>query len=253
MVDLQLAEVATPDKLADHSDRLAERKLDGVRCYTENGRLHTRSGRDVTASFPEIDAPDHHILDGELVTADMEFESALRRVQTEKGFAVEMLAKRFPAMLVVFDVLAVNDGDVREKPLTERQELLGPSIPDDAGMVQATAHDDPTALWDRATAEGWEGIMLKDPDAPYRGGRGDGWLKLKDWSRDTFPIIDTETTENGGFVVLVEIGADEPQKVVVNGRDDQATVQNGVDAAEIQYLERSPDGRLRKPSFKGIA
>lgn len=252
-MDLQLAEAATPDDLPDYAEWLAERKLDGVRAYTSEGHLFTRSGRDVTASFPEVSPPEHHVFDGELVTHDFQFETAVRRANTERPFAVEMLSDAFPATFVVFDVLEVNGGDVREQPLTERQALVGPSIPDDAGMVQITTHDDAAALWEQATAEEWEGIMLKDPDAAYDGGRGDGWLKVKNWSEATFPIVGHEYTDNDGFVIFVDHGDDDPQKVVVNGQDDQAAVESGADEAEVQYLERSKNGRLRKPSVKGVA
>lgn len=253
--DLQLCETATPDDIQTYADDgwLAERKLDGVRCLARSGRLLTRSGNDVTASFPEIDPPEAHTFDGELVTTNFQFESILRRVQTEQPFQVDMLAERFPARLVVFDALSVNGESVRDEPLTERHALLEPSVPTDAGIITATAHADPVALWETARNDGWEGIILKDPNAPYRGERSAGWLKVKDWNEATFPVVRTETTDNGGFVVLIDIGTDELQKVVVNGQDDQRELQNGVDAVEVQYLERSPDDRLRKPSFKGVA
>lgn len=252
--ELQLAEAANPADLPDYADWIAERKLDGVRVYTRNGRLHTRSGRDVTASFPEIDAPEHHVLDGEIVTTDFRFETANRRVQTERPFKVEMLAETRPAMLVVFDALYINDGDVRERPLTERQELIGPSLPSESGLTQITSHDDAGALWEQAETEEWEGIMLKDPDAPYRAGRGDRWLKVKNWNEAAFRILDYEHTDNDGFVIFVDSGKSaDPQKVAVNGRDDQTAVQAGAKRAEVQFLERTDDGRLRKPSFKGVA
>lgn len=250
-VDLQLCKTASPDGLP--TEGLAERKLDGVRAYTRDGRLYTRNGNDVTAQFPEIDPPEHHVLDGEVITGDFSFESALRRVQTEDGFKIDLLADRFPAVLVVFDALAVNGSDVRDRPLHERKELLGPSIPDDRGLVEISTHTDPAGLWQQATTEAWEGIVVKDPASPYRGTRSDDWQKVKHWNEDTFPVVGYEHTDNDGFVVYVDIGADDPQKVVVNGEDAQAAVRTGADAAEIQYLERTPSDRLRKPSFKGVA
>lgn len=252
-MELALAEAITPDDLDDYLDRVAEPKLDGVRCYTEGGRLFTRSGRDVTAAFPEIDAPDAHVLDGELIVSGGGFRTVNRRVQTEDRFAIELLEQKHPARLVVFDALRINGGDVTDKPLTERQALIEPSLPSGSGLIHVVTYDDPLDLWDRAVDNEWEGIMVKDPDAPYEGGRGRDWLKVKRWSEDAFPVVGHEHTDNDGFVIYVDIGTDEPQKVVVNGRDDQTEVEAGIDAAEIQYLERSVNGRLRKPSFKGVA
>lgn len=252
MTDLALCEPATPGEIEAHTDWLAERKIDGVRVLAEQGRLLTRSGRDVTASFPEIDPPEHHTLDGEVITANFDFETTLRRVQTEDSFKVELLAERYPAMLVVFDALAVNEGDVTDQPLTERKELIEASIPTDSGLISISPSSSPGAFWEKAQAEGWEGIVLKDPSAPYEGGRTDRWLKVKDWSEDTFPIVDHERTDNDGFVIYVDVGADEPQKVAVGAQSDQADVQQA-DAAEVQYLERTDGDRLRKPSFRGVA
>lgn len=253
MTDLQLAQATTPAAVEEREGWLAERKLDGVRAVAVDGRLKTRSGNDVTASFPEIDPPDVHVLDGEIITTDFTFETALRRVQTEDRFTVELLADQYPARLVVFDVLEVNGGDVTDQPLTERKELIGPSIPSESGLIEISTSDDPAALWDEAQAKEWEGIMLKDPDAEYRRERTDRWLKIKDWEEETFPILDHEHTDDGGFVVYVDVGTDEPQKVAVNGQADQADVQEGAEQAEVQFLERSDNDRLRKPSFRGVA
>lgn len=254
MTDLQLCEAGSPDDL-DREDWIAERKIDGVRVLAKRGRLVTRSGRDVTASFPELAdvLPEAHTFDGELITEDMRFESVLRRVQTEKSFKVEMLAKKFPARLAVFDAPTINESEVREKPLKGRRELLEPSMPDTPRLLLVNQHSDTGWLYDHAEAEGWEGVVLKDLDSPYAGGRSDSWLKLKLWEEDAFPILDHGRTDNDGFVIRVGIPeSDEPQKVVVNGEGDQADVRAGAEKAEVQYLETTDEGRLRKPSFKGV-
>lgn len=253
MRDLQLCKAATPAEIEERDGWLAERKIDGVRVLADQGRLLTRSGRDVTHSFPEIDPPEHHTIDGEIITHDFEFESTLRRVQTEDKFKVELLAEGLPASLVAFDVLVVNGGDVTDEHLAERAELLEGSIPAKSGIVPITQSSNPAEYWEKAQANGWEGIVLKDPESTYDGERSDTWLKVKDWQEETFPIEDYEHTDNDGFVIYVDVGADDPQKVAVNGQADQADVQKGADSAEVQYLERTDADRLRKPSFRGVA
>lgn len=252
VTDLQLCDPATPAEIDAHPEFVAERKLDGVRAVASEGRIKTRSGNDVTKRFPEIDPPEHHTFDGEIITADFTFESALRRVQTQDAFKIEMLADNSPARLVAFDALRINESDVRERPQAERRELLGPSIPEGAGIVPITTHDDAMALWEQAQANGWEGIILKDPDAPYQGKRTNAWLKIKDWCEQAFEVVETEETDNGGYVAYVEIGDDEPQKVAVNAEADRETVQPGAEI-QVQFLERSDNDRLRKPSFRGVA
>lgn len=252
-MELQLCRAAPPEAAADHPDRIAERKLDGVRVHTPGGRLVTRSGNDITASVPEVGVPPGLTLDGELVTTDFEFESAVRRVQTEDRFKVEMLAERLPARLVAFDILEADGEDLRDRPLTERKERLTPAVRSAEGVIEITSSRDPEYLWQTATAEGWEGIVIKEPSSPYRGERSDDWLKVKDWREGEFDVIGHEYTDNDGFVIYVDIGTDDPQKVAVNGEADRRAVEAGVDRAEVQYLERSRNDRLRKPSFRGVA
>jgi ATP-dependent DNA ligase len=252
MTDVALCEPATPAEIEGLDGWLAERKIDGVRMLAKEGRLLTRSGRDVTASFPEIDPPEHHTLDGEVVTNDFRFDTTLQRVQTEKPFKVDVLAEVHPASLIVFDAITVNGGDVTDEPLVERKEKMEGCIPAESGLIPISACSDTVGAWENAQSKGWEGIILKDPDAAYHGERSDRWLKIKDWEEETFPIKDCERTDNDGFVIYVDVGTDELQKVAVNAQTDQANVQKA-DEAQVQYLERTDANRLRKPSFRGVA
>lgn len=257
-IDPQLCAEGAPDA-ATFEQGHAERKLDGVRATSRDGRLYGRRGDDLTHKFPEIapELPETATLDGELVTRDFKFPSILRRVQTEKPFKIDLLSESTPAVFVAFDILRTRDGEViRERPQTERsaaldKELAGYRWKDQ--VIPITRHDDPATLWERATANEWEGIIVKDPDAPYvEGKRSDAWLKVKNWKEGVYPIHSFETTDNDGFVIYVDAGHDRPQKVAVGGASDQATVRAGADRATIQYLERTDAGRLRKPSFKGV-
>lgn len=249
-MDLTLCEKGTVDDLDRDWD--AERKLDGIRVYSENGRLFTRQGSEITANFPEVDVPEDDVLDGEIITADFEFRSVLRRKQVGKPHMIEMLADSNPAFFIVFDCLVSGGEDIRDKPLTERREAidlegLG------AHIVQITSEDDPHDLWEQVVEEDMEGVVLKDPDSSYPGERTDSWLKIKNWKEQTFPILDWEITDDDGFVIRVDIGTDEPQKVVANGQIHQEDIQDGAEEAVVQFLERSKNDRLRKPSLKEVA
>jgi len=77
----------------------------------------------------------------------------------------------------VFDVIWIDGRDVTRLPLTERRQLLG-ELPFTAPMRRVRELDD-AAPWDRACAEGWEGVIAKRRDSPYEHKRSKHWLKMK--------------------------------------------------------------------------
>jgi DNA ligase-1 len=72
----------------------------------------------------------------------------------------------------------------------------------------------------RAVAGGYEGIMIKDPNAPYECKRSVAWLKLKPFIEVTLSVVDTEegTGKNAG-----KLGA-----LVCEGEDDGKTIRVNV-------------------------
>lgn len=250
--DLTFCKAGDPDAIP--ADWLAERKFDGIRVVASAGTLRTRSGRDITPKVPEIDIPEDTI-DGELVPAPDEgtLADVQRRVQVEGEFKIEVLSQRSPLQLLAFDILTHGTEDLRDRPLVDRNAHLLDAIQPYDGVFAVEPHRDPGWLWDEANAQGWEGIVVKDPEAPYPGERSGRWLKFKTWSEVTAPIIAHEWTDDDGFVIFADIGTDEPQKVPVNGHDDREAIEAGAEAAVVQFLERTDNDRLRKPSFKRVA
>lgn len=77
----------------------------------------------------------------------------------------------------VFDILWVDGRDVRPLPLDERRALLG-RLPLSAPLERVAALSD-TRPWERACAEGWEGVIAKRRDSRYESRRSPHWLKMK--------------------------------------------------------------------------
>jgi bifunctional non-homologous end joining protein LigD len=168
-----------------------ERKLDGQRVLAVRGgsgcRLYSRSGRDVTAAFPEVaealeeQATGAFVVDGEVVAFEGSRTSFARlqpRIQVSDADQARRsgVAVRF----YVFDVLEVDGKDLRGKALLARKRRLR-SLVEWHDPLRSTPH--------RVTAgeewfaeicrRGWEGLIAKRADAPYRAGRTDAWLKFK--------------------------------------------------------------------------
>jgi bifunctional non-homologous end joining protein LigD len=77
----------------------------------------------------------------------------------------------------VFDVLWMDGRDVTRLPLEERRALLR-TLPLRPPLQRVAAVEGPTP-WERACAEGWEGVIAKRRDSPYEHRRSPHWLKMK--------------------------------------------------------------------------
>jgi bifunctional non-homologous end joining protein LigD len=164
-----------------------EVKFDGYRLQlrVENGKavLRTRKGLDWTKKFAAIaeqakTLPDC-LIDGEAVALD-------RRGVSDFGALQDALSEGKSDALVffVFDLLFTKGEDLRGLPLSERKARLADLLDGLRGKRQALRYVEHfetsgTAVLESASRMGFEGIISKQLDAPYRSGRGGGWLKSK--------------------------------------------------------------------------
>jgi bifunctional non-homologous end joining protein LigD len=77
----------------------------------------------------------------------------------------------------VFDVMWVGGRDVRSLPLHARRALLT-ELPLRAPLRHVSSLEEPDP-WERARAEGWEGVIAKRRDSLYEHRRSPHWLKMK--------------------------------------------------------------------------
>ena len=190
----------TRDRFSDPA-WIFERKLDGERCLAFVGggevRLMSRNEHNNTSTFPEVARAlaaqrvgDDFIVDGEIVAFDgdeTKFSLLQRRFGVIKPTAG--LLAEVPAYYYMFDVLYAGGRDVRPLPLLERKPVLRGLLSFD-GPLRYTEHRDTEgeAYYREACAYGWEGLIAKRADAPYRSGRTKDWLKFKCESGQEFVI-----------------------------------------------------------------
>lgn len=162
-----------------------EIKFDGyrVQIHVLGGAttIFTRNGLDWTGKFPELAAecaalPDC-ILDGELCAIDSQGQPDFSRLR-----ASLTPGKTTGLVVFVFDVLWGKGEDMRPYSWEGRQSVLAEILAkSDGARIRAVenfrAHG-PTLL---ASACGMnlEGLVSKDIDASYSGGRGTAWVKAK--------------------------------------------------------------------------
>jgi DNA ligase-1 len=187
-------------------DYAAEWKWDGIRVQlvrtAGQTRLYSRTGDDVSGSFPEIAAAFEAdgVLDGELLVRGSDQGNAnlhggaaasfnaLQQRLGRKIVSAKMQAQ-YPAFVRLYDVLLDGTEDLRGLPWTERRRRLEAFVPkldadrfDLSQLIEAKDFDALADIRAGARDAAIEGVMLKRRDSAYVPGRRAGlWYK---WKRD---------------------------------------------------------------------
>jgi ATP-dependent DNA ligase len=171
-----------------------EPKWDGFRALVfrdgDETFIQSRDLKPLDRYFPELAAPlraelpERCVVDGEVVIADpdgLDFDALLLRIHPAAS-RVRMLAEQSPASFVAWDLLALDDRDLRATPQAERRALLETAL----GAARAPIHLTP-ATRDRVVATDWfhrfegaglDGVVAKRLSEPYLPGKR-GWAKIK--------------------------------------------------------------------------
>ncbi|ROO31860.1 non-homologous end-joining DNA ligase [Salinisphaera orenii] len=277
-------------------DWLFERKFDGIRLLVfrdgDHVELLTRNGQSRNDHFPELvdafAAQPHRrfVLDGEVVAFDGHATS-FARLQQRAGIS-EPQAARDSGIAIhfyAFDCPWLDGLDLRRVALRDRKNLLRGHF-SFGGRLRYAAHRNGVgeAYHAEACRKGWEGVLAKQADSPYRRGRSQRWLKLK-CSQGQELVIGGYTEPQGsrsGFGALL-VGYYEDDALRYAGRVgtgfDEAELtrlhdvlasleratppfadapsERGVHwveperVAEVAFTEWTEDGRLRHPSYVG--
>ena len=211
-----------------------EIKLDGVRVLTiirgnkvemfsRNGKQFHNFGHIIT-EIEEVlknnQAPYDLVLDGEVMSAN--FQDLMKQVHRKDG------KQSTDAVLHLFDICPLSDFKLGkwDKPQSFRSAATKAWVEQHSSVlkhVQALDWEEVdlsttegqerfVALNKAAVDGGYEGVMIKDIDAPYECKRTHAWLKAKPFIEITLKVVDVEegTGRNAG-----RLGA-----VIVEGEDD---------------------------------
>ena len=164
-------------------DWIHEIKHDGFRIMARRDsvgvRLITRNGHDFSNRFPFIALAVGHLparsclVDGEAIVTD------------DNGLAIfDLMRSRrvhATAILCAFDLLELDGEDLRALPIEKRKRALPKLLrkPHDGVALNQHYDADGAAVFKSACALGCEGIVSKRLGSPYRSGRTDNWLKIK--------------------------------------------------------------------------
>ncbi len=172
-----------------------EPKFDGVRSLLyvvgEQVRLVSRTGRDHTATYPELArvwrriTAANAVLDGEIVATDERGRTSFERLQQRMNLAspaeIERIRKKIPVEMVAFDLLWLDGEDWTPRPLSERRDKLREVVMEDKGLrLIYWLPDEGKKFFDAAVDLGLEGIIAKRASSRYLPGkRSDDWRKIK--------------------------------------------------------------------------
>jgi ATP-dependent DNA ligase len=163
-----------------------EPKWDGFRAIVfrdgDEVEIGSRNTKPITRYFPEVveavraELPERCVVDGEIIVAGtdatgLDFEALLQRIHPAAS-RVRLLARETPAVLVVFDLLALGDEDLTGRPYRERRALLedvatggGPGV----YLTPATDDLDVARQWFEVfEGAGLDGVVAKDPELAYQ-------------------------------------------------------------------------------------
>lgn len=220
--------------------KIVERKLDGVRCltvvdyeqktvtqYTRNGKVleNFKHITDYLAGFIE-EFGRSYVLDGEIMSGS--FQDLMKQVHRKDN------VKASDAVLNLFDIIPLFEFKQGKSTLGQKRRsafLKGfEKIFMDSGFIQIVPQrefdldvfTDEIEFRDymkECVAEGYEGVMIKEPNAIYECKRTTSWLKMKPFIEVSLAVTSVEegTGRNVGKLgAIVCEGVDDGKRIVVN-------------------------------------
>lgn len=295
--ECQLAHDGTKHEKKIKGKKLIDIKLDGVRCltvinaeektvrqYSRNGQPLENFGHITQALEARIDEFDRSwVLDGEMMSAD--FQTLMTQLKRKKDVQAS------DSVLNLFDIIPLSEFRAGKSTMGQRRRtallksfkpvfdkvnalsvlqsntLISVIEPEEVDLDTPVGQMQFEEINRKALAAGFEGIMLKDPNAPYECKRSTSWLKVKPFITVDLAIVAAEegTGKNAGRLgAIVCEGIDQGRAIKVNvgsgisdeereewWRDVPALIGQVVEVAA-DAVTQNQDGTysLRFPRFK---
>ena len=177
-----------------------EPKWDGFRCLVlrdgDEVELASRGSKPLTRYFPEVvDAvrrllPQRCVVDAEVVVRSgepgaerLQWEQLSQRIHPAES-RIARLSQETPAELVCFDLLALGDEALVDRPFRERRAALEEALAhlgadDPVHLTRTTTDADVAREWfERFEGAGLDGVVAKPLEQPYAPGKRT-MLKIK--------------------------------------------------------------------------
>ncbi|WP_409186626.1 non-homologous end-joining DNA ligase [Amycolatopsis sp. VS8301801F10] len=274
-----------------------ERKLDGVRavCVRDGGTptLYSRNQKAMDNAYPEIvealaaQGGPRFVADGEIVAFDGDqtsFAALQPRIHLTDPERARATGVR--VYYYLFDLLYYDGQDTTPLPLRERKSILRTAFAfKDPLRLSSHRNTEGEKYFEEACRRGWEGVIAKRADAPYRHGRSPDWLKFKcqqgqemviggftapRGSRIGFGALLLGYHEKGRLRYAGKVGTGFDRRLLTSLHAELTRRETGRSpfadpvrepgahwvrpelVAQIGFSEWTRDGRLRHPRFAGL-
>ena len=181
----------------DSPDYIFEIKWDGIRCVSYLGAetdIRNKRNKLMAPIFPELQNLHEQvkvkcILDHELLVLKNgmpEFYEVQKRATMTNPFKIKLSSERYPASIIVYDILYYKDKDITMLPLIERKKYLQDVvIENNLISVSRYVEDNGIMLFNLVREKGLEGIVAKKKNSLYwQGKRSKDWIKCKIMNTD---------------------------------------------------------------------
>jgi DNA ligase-1 len=266
--EVSLAQKFEAKRINNKKSVFVEPKLDGGRCISivENGNVTmlARSGRAIV-NFEDTIGQDlaklpDGVYDGEIMSND--FQALMQQIHRKYDIDTS------GTYLALFDYVSLEEWKGPDKMIgsscRERYNTLCDNLDTiESEQVQVVARfevhpDDITSYQLQFVSEGYEGTMIKDPEAQYRRGRGYEVMKLKDFLDVDCEVLRLEegTGKFEGTLGALIVNHEGVEVGVGSGftEDEREEIWSDPERfigqiAEMRCQEITPDGSLRFPTF----
>lgn len=232
-----------------------EAKHDGIRALWIDGELVTRNGIPIAATahwWPmfrrmEERAGQRLVIDGEWIEPGG-FDATRRAFQA--GGKVAAVGRVY-----VWDAMpySVWESGTDERPQRERRAALMGLLHDEGEPIRrcpgrlveriGKAQDAARYVW----AQGGEGVVVKNPAAPYIRARTPDWLRIKRQMTVDCRVMGIETTDTGKIRLAIDYHGRNARVIAKPGAIDPARIVGHV--VEVTAMEETEGGNLRQPRF----
>jgi len=198
---------------------LADYKYDGFRMMInktkDDIKIFTRRLDNVTPQFPDVKKHVKEYVEGESFILDSEaagynpktkeyrpFQEISQRIK--RKYNIEEAEKNLPIEINVFDILYYNGKSLIKTPFKERREIIEKIVKEEKYKIRPSKAiitdniKEVENFYKEAIAEGEEGIMMKNLEAPYKPGARVGYgIKIKP-SENDFDLVITKAEYGTG-------------------------------------------------------
>ena len=235
----------------------AQPKLDGMRAIWVNGKLYSRTGKEIT-TVPHINEAlktTSMMLDGELYAHDYNFQENMRLIKKTRPETVDV-------HFHVYDCIASRSFKTRLQKLSQLPIFngYGSQYIELVTTYELQSEIEMKELFQAFLNDGYEGLMLRHGKDKYKtGGRSQSLLKFKEFIDIAAEVIDVTPSEarpNQGIVVCVYNGVEFKASMKATHQEREELLSNKEkyigQTAEIRFFEFSETNVPRFPVCVGF-